>query len=98
VTTLALALAHAGTAALLAQDFAYRPFIDPLDLHRHWWLLLPVIAFFIAMAYKAVRLPDLERYWHQVWVMTAQIILGLIALALGFYAIFQVYARLFFGG
>lgn len=76
-------------------EFAYWPFIDGVDLHRVWFLLLIPMAFFVSMTYKAVRLADMDRYWPQVLMMTAQVLLGMIALGAGFYAIFHVYVRLF---
>jgi hypothetical protein len=81
------------TLASAVLEFSHRWFIDPLDLHAAWWVLLLPMAFFIAMAYKAVRLTSLDRYWSQVAMMTAQIILGLGALALGFLIVFHVFAR-----
>jgi hypothetical protein len=59
---------------------AYTPFIDPLDLHAVWfWLLLPLAAL-IAIAYKAVRVPDMALYWKQTALFAAQIILGIVGL------------------
>lgn len=59
---------------------AYTPFIDPLDLHAAWfWLLLP-LAVLIAMAYKAVRVPDLALFWRQAGLFTVQIIVGIVGL------------------
>lgn len=59
---------------------AYTPFIDPLDLHAAWFLLLPPLALLIAVAYKAVRIPDLTVYWKQVFFFTLQILAGIIGL------------------
>jgi hypothetical protein len=71
----------------------YRPFIDPLTLHDWWyWLLIPM-ALGIALVYKAVRLPSLERYWRHVAVMTVQIVMGMILLGAASYAVVVVYAR-----
>ena len=59
---------------------AYTPLIDPLNLHAAWfWLLIP-LAVLIAMAYKAVRVPDMTLYWRQTALFAAQIILGIIGL------------------
>jgi hypothetical protein len=59
---------------------AYRPLLDPLDLHDAWfWLLLP-LALLIAIAYKAVRVPDLSQFWRQTLLFTAQIVLGIVGL------------------
>lgn len=63
------------TLELLA---AYRPFIDPLDLQRTWYLLLLPLCFGIAVTYKAVRVPDLSRYWVEVAKFTAQLVLSVV--------------------
>ena len=59
---------------------AYTPLIDPLDLHGAWFLLLPPLALLIAIAYKAVRIPDLSVYWKQTIFFTLQILAGIIGL------------------
>ena len=64
---------------------SYRPFIDPLDvvvvhIHTYWYLLIIPLCLFIAMAWKAVRVPDLSTYWRQVLTMTGQAIILLFAL------------------
>jgi len=64
----------------LVRTLAYTPFIDPLDLHGAWfWLLLP-LAVLIAIAYKAVRVPDMTSYVRQTVLFSAQIIFGIIGL------------------
>ncbi len=64
----------------LLATLAYRPFLEPLHVERYWYLLIVPISFFIAMAYKAVRVSDLRRYWLGVGVLTVQIVLGMAAL------------------
>ncbi len=59
---------------------AWRPFLDPLDLHPYWWAFLVPLSFLISMTYRAVRMRDLHGYWRGVAVMTVQIILAMIAL------------------
>lgn len=81
----------AGGTATLA---VWRPFIDPIDVHRTWFMLLIPMAFFISMVYKAVRLPDLASYWRQVIVMTGQIILWIIALGAVIFLFIQYIAPL----
>lgn len=61
---------------------AYTPFIDPINIHAAWYLLLPPLALLIAIAYKAVRIPDLSVYWKQVAWFTVQIIGGIVGLYL----------------
>lgn len=70
--------------------FSYRPFIDPVDvwipwIHDAWFFLLIPLAFGISVVYRAVRLDNLAEFWPSVLKMTAQIILGMIALALAGY-------------
>jgi len=58
----------------------WRPFIDPIDIHSHWyWLLIPM-ALGISVVYKAIRLQTLDRYWFQVLNMTVQIVVAMIML------------------
>ena len=65
---------------MLALTLAYRPFLDPLDLHDAWfWLLVP-LAVLIAVAYKAVRVPDMKNFARQTVLFSAQIIFGVIGL------------------
>lgn len=64
---------------------ALRPFLDPIAIHAHWYLLLPPMAFFMSLAYKAVRVHDLRRLPREVVAMTIQVILGIIALGAAFY-------------
>lgn len=62
---------------------AYIPFVHPIDLFHEWWyvLLIP-LAFGISVIYKAVRVPTLEQFWRRTLIMTAQIVLAMIGLAI----------------
>jgi hypothetical protein len=64
---------------------AYTPFLQPLNVHDVWWFMLIPMALFMSMAYKGVRLRELSArwYWRSVLVMTAQVVLALVALAVG---------------
>ena len=66
-----------------AAVLAYTPFVDPIDAHRWWFVLLVPMCLGVALAYKSVRCGDLSHYPRQVLVMTAQVLAGIIALALG---------------
>lgn len=77
---------------MLLQAIPYRPFIDPLALHAHWWIFLPIMALGIAIVYKAVRLKDLANYTREVAIMTAQIVLGMILLAAASYVLVLIFA------
>ena len=71
------------------------PFVDPLDLQDHWWITLVPMAFGIAMAYKAVRLRPLRRYWAHVLVMTVQIVGGMIGMSIAVYLLIEVLVPFF---
>lgn len=59
----------------------YRPFLDPLDVHDLWWVFIVPLAVLLAMGYKAVRLPTLDKYWRHVALFAAQTLLGIGGLA-----------------
>ena len=63
---------------------AYIPFVHPLNVFHQWWyvLLIP-LSFGISVVYKAVRLSTLEQFWREVTIMTAQVVLAMIGLAIG---------------
>ena len=62
---------------------AWIPFLEPINwFHRWWYLLLIPLAFGISVAYKAIRVPNLNRYWWQVAIMTTQITLGVTAVGI----------------
>ncbi len=64
---------------------AWRPFLDPMNLHAWWWAFLLPLSIGVSVAYKAVRVDDLKDWPRQVAVMTAQIILGMILLGIAAY-------------
>ena len=76
--------------AQAAAPRAYRPFIDPLDLHNVWWFTLIPLALGISMAYKAVRLEDLSRFWKQSLLMTVQVVAGMIGLAVAAFIVVEL--------
>jgi hypothetical protein len=69
---------------------AWRPFLDPLDLHAYWYFLMVPLALGIAVAYKAVRVRNMDRYWGQVGIMTLQIIGSMVGLGILAYLILIV--------
>jgi hypothetical protein len=66
------------------------PFIDPMNIHDSWWLTLLPLALLVSVAYKAVRMRSLERYWLGVLIMTMQIVLALIAFAAGLHVLLEL--------
>ncbi len=97
-STALLAQAVPGASSTPAEVGPYRPFIDPIDAQPYWFALLIPLAIGIAIAYKAVRLTDMQGYARQVAVMAVQIVLGMIALAIAFYLFVLVYLPLVSGG
>lgn len=97
------ASAHAAEAVATLPSMPYRPFIDPLDLHRllgparilddAWLVLLIPMALGISIAYKAARVKTMDRYWSQVALLTTQIVLGMTALAVTSYLLVLIYAK-----
>ena len=60
---------------------AYTPFIDPLNAHDWWFLLILPLTLFIAIAYKSVRVSEVKNFWPNVLTMWVQTILGIAGLA-----------------
>lgn len=77
-----------------AATLAYRPFIDPVDIQRIWYILLIPLALGIAITYKAVRIPDMRHFPRQVILMTVQTIIGMLALGAASFFIVQHIAPL----
>lgn len=68
---------------------AWRPFLDPINIHEWWWVTIVPLAFGISMAYKAIRVKTLDRYWMNVFVMTAQVVGAMILLAAGAHVVLE---------
>lgn len=76
-----------------AMTLAWRPFLEPLDLQRAWFILLLPLAVGISVVYKAVRLHSMDHYLKEVGIMTVQVVVGMLALAVGFYLLVEVYVK-----
>ena len=60
---------------------AWRPFLDPLPLELYWlWLAIPLVAL-ISVAYKAIRLDDLQQLPKHAARMSVEILLLLTVAA-----------------
>lgn len=71
--------------AALSFTLAWRPFIDPVDAHAWWFLLIFPVALLVSLAWKAVRIDDIRRLPRAVLVMTAQVVLAMLGLGLAAY-------------
>lgn len=74
---------------MMMSTAAYRPFLDPMDLHDSWWITLFPLLFLMSMAYKACRVGDLRVYWRQVVIMTAQLVVLMVVVAASVHAIVE---------
>lgn len=59
-------------------------FIDPVQAHDAWYLMIVPMVIFVAIGYKAVRCPDMDNYWREVLVFIIQVLGGLALLAMAF--------------
>ncbi len=65
----------------------WTPFIDPINAFGVWWALIVPLAFGMSVAYKAVRVNDLSRYWRQVGAMTVQSVAAMFLLGAAAYVL-----------
>ena len=69
---------------------AYIPFLEPLHAAQTWWYLLVIpLTFGISVIYKALRMSRIVSFWREVAVMTMQILVAMVALALGLAVVVQ---------
>jgi hypothetical protein len=65
----------------MPNHLAWIPLLQPAPgAATWWWLLVLPLSLFVSMAWKAVRLTELDGYWSAVLRMSAQIIAGMIGL------------------
>ncbi len=69
---------------------AWRPFLDPINLHDWWYLLLFPLALGISLTYRAVRQTSMDGYPRAVLSLTGQIIVGISALGVASYIVIIV--------
>lgn len=70
---------------------AWIPFLQPAPGMSSWWPALVVpLSLCISMAWRSVRQKDLSRYWPAVARMSAQIVVGMVALFVALAVIVRV--------
>ncbi len=67
---------------MIAFTLAWRPFIDPINAHAWWFLLILPVALLVSLSWKSVRIDDIRRLPRPVIVMTVQVILAMLGLGL----------------
>ena len=67
---------------------AWTPFLEPMNaMQPIWYVLLIPLVFGISVVYRALRENQYATYWRSVAIMTSQVVIGIvgIALALGIF-------------
>mgnify|MGYP006966966553 FL=1 len=67
---------------------AWTPFVEPMNaMQPVWYLLLLPMVFGISVVYRALREKQYATYWRSVVIMTGQVVIGIvgIAVALGLF-------------
>ena len=61
----------------------YIPFLDPINAVHVWWYVLVIpLSFGVSVIYRALRVPNLDHFWRGVGIMTVQIVVAMVALAI----------------
>lgn len=61
----------------------YIPFLDPINAVHVWWYVLVIpLSFGVSVIYRALRVPSLDHFWRGVGIMTVQIVVAMVALAI----------------
>ncbi len=61
----------------------YIPFLNPIHaIHVWWYLLLVPLSFGVSVIYRALRVSSLDHFWRGVGIMTLQIVVAMVALAI----------------
>ena len=69
---------------------AYIPFVTPLPVWNYWaWLLVPLCAA-VAIVYKTIKCRYVHEIPRQAAAITVWIIVSMIAVAAGIWAVYQV--------
>lgn len=70
----------------LCTTLAWAPFLQPAPGVQHWWWLLVIpMALGVSMAYKAIRVQNLDQWPMAVAKMTLQIVAAVVGIAVGLY-------------
>jgi len=69
---------------------AYWPFLQPLPLERFWlWMLLPLV-YVIALVYKSLKLPSLEKLGRETLMLGSQMLALMVLAALGLWLLTEM--------
>jgi hypothetical protein len=77
---------------LLASNLilAWRPFLEPLDLHDHWpWLMFPLVLV-VSVVYRTLRTTDLDKLPGETLGLMAYILFWMVVAAGGLWILVEV--------
>lgn len=75
-------------AASVSPILAWTPFLQPAPNAQHWWwLLLIPMSIGVSLAYKAIRVENLNQLPRETLRMAMQIVFLMIGLALALYVL-----------
>ena len=69
------------TGWCLSMLLAYRPFFEPLPIDRFWYLLAIPLVVAIAVVYKTLKLPTLDRLVPESLLLAGQVLFFLVLAA-----------------
>ncbi len=81
-------------AALCQLTLAWRPFLEPLNLHDHWLWLLPPLVIAVAVVYKALKLEDLSKLLAETIRLTIYILVLMVGSAALLWGIVEAVERI----
>lgn len=65
-------------------------FVDAMNAHDQWYLLIVPMVIFVAIGYKAVRCKNMANYWREVLVFMIQVLGGMALMTLAFMGVLNV--------
>ena len=68
---------------------AWTPRLEPLPAHSWWLLLAAPLVLGVAFTYRAVRVHDLRELPRATLIMFAQVLGGIVGVALGMYLVIE---------
>jgi hypothetical protein len=76
-------------AHLSALVLAWRPFLDPVNLHEYWWAFLVPLSVGVSFTYKAVRVNHMRELPRATLLMSAQVILAMVLLGVAAFILLE---------
>jgi hypothetical protein len=72
---------------------AFRPFLEPLNLHEYWLWLMPPLVVAVTLAYKAMKVEDLSKLMGETIRLSVYILVLMVGSAAALWAIVEAVER-----